>query len=136
MAGYKLELNGLTKLKEVNRVEVIDEEEYKLPKEFWKKWKAALLSGKYPQGKTYLLNRETNTYCCLGVACSVVGIDNNSLLDKNWIIDLSNDGFDLSDIPEDLATDEGLAAILAQMNDESKSFVEIVKWIEKNVDII
>lgn len=35
-------------------------------------WVAALRSGKYQQGREYLHNRETNTYCCLGVVCDIL----------------------------------------------------------------
>lgn len=34
------------------------------------KWVAALRSGEYKQGKTYLQNRD-NTFCCLGVLCDL-----------------------------------------------------------------
>lgn len=35
------------------------------------KWAAALRSGKYKQGGSELYNSFYNTYCCLGVLCSV-----------------------------------------------------------------
>lgn len=39
---------------------------------FKKEWTIALRSGKYPQGRRRLLGPEG--YCCLGVACVVLGI--------------------------------------------------------------
>lgn len=37
-------------------------------------WLAALRSGKYPQGKTFLLDGDGN-YCCLGVLATIQGCD-------------------------------------------------------------
>ena len=53
--------------------------ENKLPVAFKKKWVKALRSGKYKQGRCRLYNPETDSYCCLGVACRVVGINPNTL---------------------------------------------------------
>lgn len=51
----------------------------KLPKAFKKKWVAALRSGKYNQGASLLYNSNNNGYCCLGVACAILGIPDESL---------------------------------------------------------
>lgn len=49
-----------------------------LPKEFAQKWIEALRSGNYKQGFGRLLqeqDKNEKTYCCLGVACDVLKID-------------------------------------------------------------
>lgn len=43
-------------------------------------WIEALESGDYRQGKTVLHNLETDTWCCLGVACKVA-LDNGLSLE-------------------------------------------------------
>ena len=44
-------------------------------------WFAALLSGKYSQGRSVLVNTVTKGYCCLGVAAEVAGVER--IEDKN-----------------------------------------------------
>jgi hypothetical protein len=44
-----------------------------LPKDFKKKWVAALRSKKYKQGRAELYDTIEDTYCCLGVAEIVAG---------------------------------------------------------------
>lgn len=51
----------------------------KLPSEFKAKWIAALRSGEYKQGKINLYTPFQNTYCCLGVACNLLGYEKYSL---------------------------------------------------------
>jgi hypothetical protein len=46
----------------------------KLDPEFKAKWCAALRSGKYKQGERFLRPTE-DTYCCLGVAAVLLGVD-------------------------------------------------------------
>lgn len=38
-----------------------------MKRDTWTKWRAALLSGNYKQGRSSLHNTEFDTYCCLGV---------------------------------------------------------------------
>lgn len=45
----------------------------KLPSEFKAAWIKALRSGEYTQTKDFLFDGKG--YCCLGVACKVVGVD-------------------------------------------------------------
>ena len=100
----------------------------KLPKAFKNKWIKALKSGKYIQGYGELYNKNTDTYCCLGVACDIVNCKSNS---KSIIVTNS------PKIPKILkGTSQGnkLVKKLVDMNDYSqKSFEEIAKWIEKNL---
>lgn len=50
-----------------------------LDKDFKQKWVAALKSGRYAQGSYRLYNPDLNTFCCLGVACAVVGASLNEV---------------------------------------------------------
>lgn len=71
---------------ETTKVEV---KEFKLEPEFKAKWLAALRSGDYKQARNSLFNKlvvsneageklKVPTYCCLGVACKVLGIAETS----------------------------------------------------------
>lgn len=50
----------------------------KLPKDFKDQWVSALRSGKYQQGKGYLRLTD-NRFCCLGVACDLLGVKWNKI---------------------------------------------------------
>ncbi|MEB0262874.1 hypothetical protein [Mucilaginibacter sp. 10I4] len=113
---------------------------YQLPKAFATKWVEALRSGEYKQGTGYLsfIYRDSASkveirYCCLGVACSMVGIPDN-LLKIEFVLPHFN-------MPKELIGDRvenGLVQILTNMNDREggKSFLEIADWIEANVQFI
>lgn len=47
---------------------------FTIRKDIKSKWLKALRSGKYEQGADMLHNPYNNTYCCLGVLCSVAGV--------------------------------------------------------------
>ena len=51
----------------------------KLPKEFKKKWVAALRSGKYKQARGVLYDEYNKGYCCLGVSGKVCGYPDSEL---------------------------------------------------------
>lgn len=53
----------------------------KLPKQFRRDWINALRSGEYKQGEGVLLDfsEEENTFCCLGVACKIIGFDDEDI---------------------------------------------------------
>ena len=55
--------------------------QYRLPREFAEKWIKSLRSGDYKQGRGGLYNESKNNYCCLGVACSMLGVENERLKD-------------------------------------------------------
>lgn len=58
---------------------------YKLPKEFATKWLLALRSGKYEQNKLgALYNYKNNSYCCLGVAASILGCSKENM-DQSYV---------------------------------------------------
>jgi hypothetical protein len=124
-------------------------EDIKLPQDFKNKWVEALRSGNYPQarGALFVENNETTGYCCLGVACKIVGIEDDKLTSYGDISDFSDDygdedGDKLAEIPIYLIDDSyGLIPLLIDMNDgkrieknpSSKSFEEIADWIEQNL---
>lgn len=68
---------------------------HQLPKEFAEKWIAALESGDYQQGKNFLMSYSMNggepKYCCLGVACHVIGISNDDMNEKPLPYHLNTD---------------------------------------------
>lgn len=106
----------------------------KLPKEFKKKWVAALRSGKYKQGEYNLYDsHNNNSYCCLGVACKVAGI-RNSRIDQIATIPVG-----MKDIPEMLqgaSEDNKLVEKLTTWNDGNlfqprRSFKWIASYIER-----
>lgn len=113
--------------------------------ELKKKWVDALRSGKYIQGRSWLKNTKTNTYCCLGVLCEVL-VEEGKATEQS-----SNNDPDLSAFKfpghEDTATfslnnflsDElelphKFRSDLINMNDqEKKPFTEIADHIEKHL---
>ncbi len=117
----------------------------KLPPEFKKKWLEELRSGKYSQATGVL--RDANGYCCLGVACKAVGINDNALIGNKIIPDSNifdaipqilrrfyyDDIRHTSPISSYSVAFEMPAGILATMNDEGKSFSEIADYIEENL---
>jgi hypothetical protein len=106
------------------------QEKFKLPKKVKAKWIKALRSGKYLQGRSYLVKEDIVTgkqsYCCLGVACDLglckpLNSSCNTHVEEVFI-------------PMETQTD------LAVMNDGSldkrirrKSFIQIANWIQKNL---
>jgi hypothetical protein len=104
-------------------------------------WVAALRSGKYAQGKSYL--RVKNEYCCLGVLCDlmepkgwslrlkpVVGGEYNHVFGRRTLIGgFNNTCFT---IKEGVLPEETLD-VLVKMNDEEISFAEIANKIEEIV---
>jgi hypothetical protein len=78
----------------------MNQKKFKLPKEFWEKWKTALLSGEYVQGDGFLgsfIEEEDDEdenykdedpiqcYCCLGVAAICSNISFNEIRNKEFI---------------------------------------------------
>lgn len=95
--------------------------------EIKQKWLAALRSGEFAQANGAL--RKGETFCCLGVLCSVID-------PEKWEFDEFYDGKDLSLTSENLNR-VGLTryaeSALANMNDNGQSFPEIADYIEKNL---
>ncbi len=123
-----------------------EKKEFRLPKEFGKKWLEALRSGEYKQGKQELLTIRKNekTYCCLGVACKIVG--HGKILEKTYgstylglpshLKNLYTKKCSFTKLPKELKNKdgEGLAIKVANMNDDGKKFKTIANWVEKNVE--
>lgn len=112
----------------------------KLNKAFKKKWVKALRSGDYKQTDAYLYNRGLDGYCCLGVACKVLGADNDELTRKSFPSDefLFKMGFDpKSDFVfgcshDDDDTKNKIINKLANFNDDKKwTFKQIAAYIDR-----
>lgn len=106
----------------------IDGKDVRLPKRFKAKWVKALRSGEYKQGKNGLYNSD-GSYCCLGVACKIVGNSNEELgligyIEPELIKDYKK-------VPSILEREEELASKLAKMNDTGKSFNQIAAYIDR-----
>jgi len=68
--------------------------EIKMSKEFLDKWTTALRSGEYQQGSGCL--HDNDRYCCLGVACTISGIEKsiispNNIYETGYIGDIKNE---------------------------------------------
>ena len=111
---------------------------YKLPKKFARKWLVALRSGDYNQVNKVLYNPKSKGFCCLGVAGHICGISERSLNNKSFI---NTCNYSESTVrkyirmgyPKEL-TDNILLDILANMNDQGKSFKQIALWIDRNIE--
>lgn len=109
----------------------------KLPKRFKEKWIKALRSGKYKQTDGALYDKKEDGYCCLGVAGSICGVPDKTLigfcflypdkfnntkgLPKLIIGGNSKSEVDYSPVAEKLST----------YNDSGKSFKWIASYIER-----
>ena len=104
------------------------------------KWVEALESGDYKQGKTYLRDSE-DRYCCLGVACEVMGVEavrhSTYYVYNNSDILLNN--FDKLGLRSEHGHFEGCITYndynylsLTHMNDKGLSFKEIATLIREN----
>lgn len=98
------------------------------------KWLVALRSGEYKQGKGQLFDESENAYCCMGVACVVLG-----LKQKEESFEIEKDIWDSAAIStatmEDHfgISDEDLPPELAIYNDINEwTFEQIADFIEEN----
>jgi len=111
--------------------------EFKLPEAFKDKWLKALRSGKFQQGVCRLHDKETNKYCCLGVACRITH-PRKDLLDVSVISidskDIKVPNFLKGDINENNKNYSPIVKILTHLNDiDEKNFNQIADWIEENL---
>ena len=116
---------------------------FTMPKELKSKWTEALRSGKYEQGEGVLYDKESDSYCCLGVLCSIVGPSSYDIVRaevpdgdfyKDNNIELGGDWSFLEGEYQESAEYK-----LTMMNDggegyDKKTFTEIAEWIEKNIE--
>jgi hypothetical protein len=112
----------------------------KLPEDFKAKWVAALRSGGYKQGKSFLYCSIEDNYCCLGVAGAVAGLDKTTMAGESYFSTFKGEvpkGYptflttghrELIRFGNTYADDT-----LMQMNDSGKSFDEIADYIEANL---
>lgn len=105
------------------------EKHTKLPEEFKKKWVKALLSKRFKQGDNRLYRKANNSYCCLGVACIVSGMDKNQI--KRAIFIPRAESYNV--VPNVLKGKNTITQKLANMNDSGSGFKKIASWIEKNL---
>lgn len=98
-------------------------------------WIAALRSGEYQQGHASMRVEWNNSYCCLGVACAVAGID----LSKFRATDLQRSTFSFltteqrNQLEQMIGiTDQETYFKLSSMNDSGQyTFADIADYIEK-----
>lgn len=106
----------------------------KLTKSLKNKWIKALTSGDYKQGTGCLWDRKDNTYCCLGVLgkiCEVKGLSGDL---KYQFLSAKNDNLKgLNKIPDELQGTDDIADILANMNDDGRTFEEIADYIKNKL---
>jgi len=114
-------------------------------KELKEKWLAALRSGKYQQGYTYLSAH--GKYCCLGVLCDIAGLEKTAETSFSTLFLLKLPGepatYMRHSFPEKAIEFFGLNKAqhndLIAMNDGhaetgQHSFREIADWIEHNIE--
>ena len=116
---------------------------WELPNEFKKQWIKALKSGDYLQGTGALSESSGSAlaYCCLGVACSVAGV-NDYDIHGEWIDDWNGDFCEIPEILKGSADDNKLVRILSEMNDNLSetdveehvfNFSDIANWIDRYI---
>lgn len=130
-----------------------------MKKEIAKKWIKALRSGKYTQGKNYLLHfnkKGEPKHCCLGVLCELYNdsmkknhkksltIENITDLDDTFFVCFDGQGEGLPKVVQEWAgmsdstghfnDDKNREHCLADYNDTGKKFDTISDIIEKNVE--
>jgi hypothetical protein len=120
------------------------QKEFRLPRRFAEKWLEALRSGKYNQAKETLYDKQSNSYCCLGLACRLE-YPLRFLESREGYAETickSDDGhglkLNLHKIPKELrgrARDNDLVGELTGLNDDGFSFGYIADWIEENVEL-
>jgi hypothetical protein len=96
-------------------------------------WVDALRSGEYKQGGGFLYDAENKTYCCLGVACALAGVELENFPPETLRTMLFDD-VGAGQLDEWLGLDNDKREALAEMNDnEDLSFADIADEIEKGI---
>lgn len=132
---------------------------FKLPKEFWIKWKEALLSGNYTQGRGFLASYselteddideeqtepliENCSFCCLGVLAISQEESLSDIFEVEYLYEKKQ-----YNVPEELVSESTdnlshppLVEILSNLNDGMKKskFIEEFKGLEYifRIDVI
>lgn len=111
--------------------------------EIQEKWLQALESGEYQQGHKWL--RHDGCYCCLGVACEVLGLEYRDE-DQSFVFAEDFMGWRLrDDVAASIGLHNGLGALksvallngrgfysLSALNDNGMPFTEIAAYIRTN----
>lgn len=119
----------------------------KLDPEFKAKFLAELRSGKHKQAKKTMYDPASDSLCCLGVACIVVGMEKSELIGVDILCQQETHAGDNSNkwaasekarhlgYPSILITspDNDIAVTLAELNDSGSTFSEIADYIEQNL---
>lgn len=105
----------------------------KLDTEIKELWLAALRSGDYKQGSSYLWNPLENTFCCLGVLACATGI-----MEESGEVRIDGGAGYFSRLPYEVLDLIGLGYTaqntLIQMNDKcAKTFDQIADYIEESL---
>lgn len=99
------------------------------------KWIAALQSGNYQQGRSFLriTSRDGEQFCCLGVLCEVAGVPRWKGDDNSYVFgpdELEDRGSGFIEGPLADGIDQ---RPLAALNDVGASFAVIADYIEKHI---
>lgn len=97
----------------------------KMEKQFLDNWLEALRSGDYEQGEEYLFDGER--YCCLGVACTLNGVDEDLMLGGMYGLpgNISEPDLPLSVYQNfcETSNQKALCNIVAALNDGSSIYI-------------
>jgi len=112
--------------------------------EIKKAWVTALRSGEFKQGKGQLHNRETDTYCCLGVLCEIA-VKSGVNVKQEWMGDCKMFDGHFGTLPPAIREWSGLEQggarvwihdrplMLTDQNDNYATFEEIADAIEEQL---
>jgi hypothetical protein len=96
-------------------------------------WVDALRSGEYKQGGGFLYDAENKTYCCLGVACALAGVELENFPPET-LRTITFDDVGAGQLDDWLELTNRKRKSLAEMNDDGNSFAEIADaMIEKGI---
>ncbi|MHA2366828.1 MAG: hypothetical protein ACXAC7_22950 [Candidatus Hodarchaeales archaeon] len=96
-----------------------------MTKKFLLKWIKALESGEYNQGTEMLYNGD-GKYCCLGVACHLLEINEDDMVSKG--------------MPEDVLEEDSIVnpifdLKLSKLNDDGYSFQQIAEYLKSGANL-
>ena len=101
-------------------------------------WLKALESGDYKQTEGQLHNPKTNSFCCLGVACKLMGNQLSVTTNKSW--NFVAYGGERSYLPTVAMIYYGFRKeegdFVSAMNDRGKSFKEIAARVRKDPAVV
>lgn len=114
----------------------MEKQTLKLDPEFKAKWLEALKGGEYKKGENVLYNNIKDSYCCLGVACIVLGITKEQLIGGAILSERLEAHFGI-EFPKAINYNyyEGYPnhSKLTWLNDKSDTFLPVIEYIEQNL---